>query len=188
MGKRKFEFARKVVNGEKLEEKAFPEAQIPVYMTKNSAGCDFFCAETIKVPCMRKASSIATPVGAGGMGMIIGRGNIVSNFKPTLVHTGIKADMQLDVVLRLYNRSSNPKRGLVLANGVGVIDADYYNNESNDGEIMFAFYNISDEDITIKAGERIGQGIFEAILRPEEGEIRIADDERKGGFGSTGKD
>ena len=41
MGKRKFEFARKVVNGEKLEEKAFPEAQIPVYMTKNSAGCDF---------------------------------------------------------------------------------------------------------------------------------------------------
>lgn len=73
--------------------------------------------------------------------------------EPTLVHTGIKANMEKDEALMLYNRSSNPKKlGLVLANGVGVVDADYYNSDDNDGEIMFAFYNFMPWDISIKAG------------------------------------
>lgn len=54
-----------------------------------------------------------------------------------LVPTGIKAYMQPDEVLYLYDRSSNPKKlGLVLANSVGVIDGDYYNNESNEGQLI----------------------------------------------------
>lgn len=163
MGKRKFEFARKMEKGVVVAEKAYSNAQIPRYSTPYSAGCDFFCAEDTVVPSIHKSR------------------------KPTLVHTGIKADMQPDVCLKLYNRSSNPKRGLVLANGVGIIDADYYENESNDGDIMFAFFNITDEDIVIKEGERIGQGIFEAFFMPEEGEIRVGSDTRSGGFGSTGR-
>ena len=60
-----------------------------------------------------------------------------------------------DEVLYLYNRSSNPKKkGLILANSVGVVDKDYYGNPDNDGHIMFAFYNIKDEDITIKKGKK----------------------------------
>ena len=66
---------------------------------------------------------------------------------PTLIPTGIKAYMLDDEVLYLYNRSSNPKKkGLILANSVGVIDKDYYGNPDNDGHIMFAFYNIKDKD------------------------------------------
>ena len=81
------------------------------------------------------------------------------------IKTGIKAYMQDDEVLYLYNRSSNPKKkGLILANSVGVIDKDYYGNPDNDGHIMFAFYNIKDEDIEIKNGEAIGQAVFQKYL------------------------
>ena len=105
--------------------------------------------------------------------------------KPTLVKTGIKAYMQDDEVLILANRSSNPgKKGLILANSIGVIDKDYYGNPDNDGHIMFAFFNVKDEDIEIKKGEAIGQAIFQKFL--------ITDDDnetgvRQSGFGSTNK-
>ena len=85
----------------------------------------------------------------------------------------------------LYNRSSNPKKkGLIMANSVGVIDKDYYENLDNDGHFMFAFYNIKDEDVTIKKGEAIGQAVFQKYYIAD-GDI--AEGERKGGFGSTNK-
>ena len=84
---------------------------------------------------------------------------------PTLVKTGIKVYMPDDEVVLLYNRSSNPKKkGLIMANSVGVIDKDYYGNPDNDGHIMFAFYNIKEEDIEIKKGEAIGQALFQKYL------------------------
>lgn len=108
--------------------------------------------------------------------------------KPTLVPTGIKAKMPSDEMLLLYNRSSNPlKRFLFLANGVGVIDSDYYNNEGNEGHIMFQFINLGPTPITIKKGERIGQGIFQKFLLTTDVEI-TQDVERTGGFGSTNKE
>ena len=62
---------------------------------------------------------------------------------PTLVKTGIKAYMQDDEVLMLYNRSSNPKKnGLILSNSVGVVDKDYYGNQDNDGHIMLSLIHI----------------------------------------------
>lgn len=107
-------------------------------------------------------------------------------FASTLVHTGIKAFMKDDEVLELYNRSSNPlKKGLILANSVGVVDADYYNSPDNDGKIMFSFYNFLPLAVTIEIGERIGQGVFKTFLRPDVG-LRIKDDERISGLGSTG--
>jgi dUTP pyrophosphatase len=85
----------------------------------------------------------------------------------------------------LYNRSSNPKKlGLVLANGVGVVDSDYYNNPSNEGEIGFLFYNTSSDTVIIKKGSKIGQGVFHKYL------ITDGDNAggiREGGYGSTGK-
>jgi len=141
---------------------------LPERSTKNSAGYDFFSAEEITIPSYYKLLIKAneTPV------------------KPTLVRTGIKAYMKSDEVLYLYNRSSNPiKKGLVLANSVGVIDSDYYSNPDNDGHIMVAFYNFYPFDIKINKGDKIAQGIFQQYL--------IADNdnavkERTGGFGSTG--
>lgn len=104
-------------------------------------------------------------------------------FKPVLVKTGIKAYMNHGEALFLYSRSSNPlKRLLVLANGVGVIDSDYYENEDNDGHIMFQFLNYGVEDVVIKKGERIGQGIFKRYLHADKD---LATGKRMGGFGST---
>lgn len=134
---------------------------LPVRKTKFSAGYDVEAAEDTIIPSFK-------------------RGN-----KPTLIKTGIKAYMADDEVLILANRSSNPgKKGLILANSIGVIDKDYYGNPDNDGHIMFAFYNIKDEDIEIKKGECIGQAIFQKYLIADDDS---AEGERIGGFGSTNK-
>ena len=135
------------------------EINLPVRKTKFSAGYDIEAAEEVVVPSFKKGMN------------------------PTLIKTGIKAYMQDDEVLMLYNRSSNPKKkGLILANRVGVIDKDYYGNQDNDGHIMFAFYNVKDEDITIKKGEAIGQAVFQKYLVTDDDS---AEGERIGGFGST---
>ena len=191
---RSFEFARKI---EKTEEgitysvdpstmevaKAYPKAQLPKYMTKNAAGADFFCAQTVIVPSIWKSLVKAFSACMN----CYSTDDIKDILKPTLVHTGIKSKMYDDEVLEIYNRSSGPKKlGLILSNGVGIIDADYYENEDNDGEIGFAFYNVLPFDIELHAGERIGQGIFKKVLRPTVGLV-VADEERKGGFGSTGR-
>lgn len=198
---RSFEFARKIVDGkiaisDETSEivMAYPQAQLPEYSTARSAGADFFCAEDTAIkPIWESVFNVFGSRISSAFKCLTGkvieedeRKSVQSAFAPTLIHTGIKASMEEDEVLEIYNRSSNPKKlGLVLANGVGVIDADYYNNTDNDGEIMFAFYNILPWTVTIKAGDRIGQGVFKKYLRPTEG-LRIKDAERKGGFGSTG--
>ena len=134
---------------------------LPIRKTKYSAGYDIEAAEDVIIPSFKKGTN------------------------PTLVKTGLKAYMQDDEVLMLYNRSSNPKKkGLILANSVGVVDKDYYGNQDNDGHIMFAFYNIKEEDITIKKGEAIGQAVFQKYFVAD-GDI--AQCERIGGFGSTNK-
>lgn len=107
-----------------------------------------------------------------------------AGFKPTLVKTGVKAIFSEDEVLYLYNRSSNPKRGLILANGTGVVDFDYAFNEDNDGAIMFPFLNFGQEDYVIKKGDRIGQGVFAKFLTTYDD---TAEGTRESGFGSTGK-
>ncbi len=114
---------------------------MPIRKTKYSAGYDVEAAEDTIIPSFKKGMN------------------------PTLVKTGLKAYMQNDEVLLLYNRSSNPKKkGLILANSVGVVDKDYYGNPDNDGHFMFAFYNIKDEDVLIKKGEAIRTGSISKIF------------------------
>ena len=133
------------------------DVKLPERATANSAGYDFFAPEDITLP----AKTL------------------------TRVMTGIKCELRPYMVLILANRSSNPsKKGLYLANGVGIVDADYYNNLDNEGEIGFEFYNNSEEDIIILKNEKIGQGIITTYVRVEGDN---ATGSRAGGFGSTGK-
>lgn len=104
----------------------------------------------------------------------------------TLIPTGIKAYMQEGEYLGLHIRSGlSVKKKLMLINGQGVIDADYYNNADNEGHIMVAVYNPTNEAVAIEAGERIAQGIFYRYLLADEDENNVV--VRQGGFGSTGK-
>lgn len=102
-----------------------------------------------------------------------------------LVPTGLKAYMGAEEVLLVMIRSSLAvKRGLMLANGVGVIDADYADNPENEGHIMVALANTGQTPILITAGERVAQAIFTRFLiAAEDG----ASGARTGGFGSTGE-
>lgn len=104
--------------------------------------------------------------------------------KPTLVPTGVKARMPRDYYLQLSVRSSLPLNDwLILANGVGIIDSDYYNNPDNEGHIFFQLINLHPADIILHKGDRIGQGVFLPYYTVNsENTVR---DERTGGFGST---
>ncbi len=105
--------------------------------------------------------------------------------KPTLIKTGLKAYCPEDEFYMLVNRSSNPfKKGLVLANSVGIIDSDYYGNPDNDGHFMYAYYNFFEEELVVKKGDVIGQVIFQKYLTVDNDN---AEGERVGGFGSTNR-
>ena len=135
---------------------------LPKRSTKNAAAYDVEAAEDVTIP----------PYTHG--------------IKPTLIPTGLKAYCQDDEWYMLANRSSNPgKKKLVLANGIGIIDADYYCNPDNDGEFMFAYYNMGTEPLEIKKGERIGQVVFQKFLIVDND---VAEGERTSGFGSTNED
>jgi dUTP pyrophosphatase len=105
--------------------------------------------------------------------------------KPTLVSTGVKCQLNPDCYLELSVRSSTPlKYWLILANSVGIIDSDYYNNPDNEGEIFLQLINLSPYNIQLHKGDVIGQGIIK--------KYEITDDDnatgnRLGGFGSTSK-
>lgn len=166
------------------------QIKLPVRATQQAAGYDFFAAEDFVLPSIWQPKFIKvlwqlftkakTDISATE------KAAAEKDLQPLLVPTGIKAYMQADEFLMLANRSSNPlKRRLILPNGVGIVDADYYNNPKNEGEIFFQLLNFGLKSQLIKKGEKIGQGIFLPFL--------LADDEvhpqqkRQGGFGSSGK-
>ena len=142
---------------------------LPKRATKNAAGYDFEASEDVLIPSIWKQIAAGVPK---------------EKVKPTMVGTGIKAQMGEDEVLMMYNRSGNPKLGLVLANGVGVVDSDYFENPGNDGHIFFAFFNFSPEDVLVSKGQKIGQGVFQKFLLTDDDKTTGI---RVGGFGSTGK-
>lgn len=165
---RKFEVVQR------LEQK---QVTLPYRATRNAAGYDFEALEDTIIPSIHEVKPLEVVFDS-----LDAPTHYKPGLKPTLVPTGIKALMEDDESLELYNRSSNPKLQLMLANGVGLVDSDYYGNESNDGEIMFPFINIGDKSITIKKGTRIGQGVFRKFLKTDDD---IVGRDRVGGFGST---
>ena len=151
-----FEFVKRVLNDGATSD-GNTKYMLPQKGSKKAAGYDFYSAEYA----------------------IIAPGEI------KYIKTGIKSKFPDDMALLLLNRSSNPKKkGLVLANGIGLVDADYYNNSDNEGEIAFAFMNITDKPIEINIKDKLGQGMFVKYF-----DVTNYNDEevaqRKGGFGSS---
>ena len=134
------------------------EIILPKRGTKGSAAYDFFTCCDIVVPAHKKTG---------------------------IIPTDIKAQMEDDEVLLLFVRSSvGIKKGIVLSNGTGVIDSSYYNNIDNDGNIGISLLNTTNEEVIIKKGERVMQGMFVKYLITDDDNVKT---ERVGGFGSTNK-
>lgn len=179
---------------------------LPVRATANSAGYDFVVAkDTVLKPYedhdrelrllhdvslqqvlsnlfeSAKGKTVTQPLTLADIANLTGK----HKNRPTLVSTGMKCKLDPSTYLELSVRSSTPlKHWIVLANGVGIIDADYYNNPDNEGEIFLQLINLSPYDILLKKGEKIGQGIIKQYLTTEDD---VATGDRLGGFGSTSK-
>jgi len=131
------------------------DVEIPKYQTDGSAAFDLASADEV----------VVSP----------------KTFK--LVPTGLVIGTPPGHVLILAARSSLfKKKGLVLANGIGVVDSDYTGPED---QIFLAVYNQLETEVKIEIGERIAQGMIMPIVRVEfeEGETG---EKSRGGFGSTG--
>jgi len=101
-----------------------------------------------------------------------------------LVGTGLVIGVPEGHFLGIFARSSTPlKRGLMVANGVGVIDADYCGPED---EIKIQVLNITDAPVKVIRGDRLAQGIVLPCPRVEWDEIEETSQPSRGGFGSTG--
>ena len=152
---------------EKVSKEVFEKDQfgkyedviIPKRKTKYSAGYDFFLVDDIKIK----------------------QGEVLK------VPTGIKSFMKEDEVLYIFIRSSlGTKKNINLANQVGVVDSDYYNNVDNEGNIYIVIKNIGNSEVSLKKGEAFAQGVFSKFLISDSEEKITA--QRMGGFGSTNKD
>ena len=170
----------------------FKDANLPLpeRKTAQSAGYDLVAAQDTIIPAYNvlldemliayfEKEDLAAPLTLNEMANLTKKHSL----KPTLVSTGVKCQLDPNTYLELSMRSSAPlKYWLVLANGVGIIDADYYNNPDNEGEIFLQIINLGPTDILIQKGEAIGQGIIKPYLTTEDD---AAAGQRIGGFGST---
>jgi dUTP pyrophosphatase len=133
-----------------------PTIDLPAYGTNGAAGFDLAASTDLEVP----PRTIR------------------------LVPTGLVIAVPDGHFLAILARSSTPlKRGLMVANGVGVIDADYCGPSD---EIKIQVLNITDAPVQIARGDRLAQGLVLAAPRVEWAEAKAASGASRGGFGSTG--
>lgn len=133
-----------------------PTVSLPVYGTSEAAGFDLAASADIVVP----PRSIV------------------------LVPTGLVIGVPAGHFLAIFARSSTPfKRGLMVANGVGVVDPDYCGPTD---EVRLQLLNITDEPVQVTRGDRLAQGVILPAPRVTWQEVPALRDGSRGGFGSTG--
>jgi len=101
------------------------------------------------------------------------------------IPTGIKVELDKDKFLAIVPRSGlGFKFRLQLDNTVGIIDSDYFNNNSNEGHIWIKITNDSRENkvLSLRQGEAFAQGIILRYYKTEDDCVTV---DRTGGFGST---
>lgn len=133
-----------------------PKVTLPIRADKRSAGYDFY-----------------TPVPF-----------VVLPGQTYELWTNVKTYMQDDEYLAMYIRSSvGIKRKVTISHGTGIIDASFYENEENDGNIRISLQNNSGRAVEFAIGERIAQGVFQKYLVADDD--KVLKDERTGGVGSS---
>jgi dUTP pyrophosphatase len=133
-----------------------PDIPLPRYESDRAAAFDFSAADAVTIE-------------PGGV---------------ALVPTGLVIEVPDGMFLGIFARSSTPlKRGLMVANGVGVIDPDYCGPAD---EVKIAVVNFTDAAVTVQRGDRIAQGIFLPAPRVTWDEADRLRDDSRGGFGATG--
>lgn len=133
-----------------------PSVSLPEYQTAGAAGFDL----------------------AASIDLIVGPGEVA------LVPTGLVIQAPAGHFLGVFARSSTPlKRGLMVANGVGVVDADYCGPKD---EIKIQVLNFTAAPVAVKRGDRLAQGVILAYTRAEWRELAEMSQPTRGGFGATG--
>jgi dUTP pyrophosphatase len=123
-------------------------------------------------------------VGAAGFDLAASADTEVLPGAIVLVPTGLVVEVPAGHFLGIFARSSTPlKRGLVVANGVGVLDSDYCGPTD---EVKIQVMNVTGEPVTVRRGDRIAQGIVMPFARVSLEEGAGATAPSRGGFGSTG--
>jgi len=133
-----------------------PSVPLPEYQTDGSAAFDLAASEAVTI--------------APG--------------EVRLVPTGLVMEVPPGMFLGIFARSSTPlKRGLMVANGVGVVDSDYC---GPDDEVKIAVVNVTRAAVRVEAGDRLAQGIVLPAPRVEWEEVADLRPASRGGFGATG--
>ena len=133
-----------------------PHAELPAYQSSGAAAFDLAAAEPVTI----QPGEVA------------------------LVPTGLVIEVPAGMFLAIFARSSTPlKRGLMVANGVGVVDPDYSGPAD---EVKIAVLNFTTGVVAIARGDRVAQGIFLPASRVAWTEIEALDSPSRGGFGATG--
>jgi dUTP pyrophosphatase len=100
------------------------------------------------------------------------------------VPTGYKVYMEQDEYLMLVLRSSIPKKyQLCIPNGIGIIDSDYVDNPTNEGQIFISLENRGDKTLILEANQIVAQAIFTKYYLTDDD--AVPNNIRAGGFGST---
>jgi dUTP pyrophosphatase len=141
----------------------------------------------MNVRIMRLDERVALPEyqtgGAAGFDLAARAAVTVAPGQVALVPTGLVIEVPAGHFLGVFARSSTPlKRGLMVANGVGVVDSDYCGATD---EIRIQVLNFTNAPVTIGEGERLAQGVILPLVRATWVESAM-DKTSRGGFGSTG--
>jgi dUTP pyrophosphatase len=142
----------------------------------------------LKVRIHRLDPSVALPryesAAAAGFDLAAASAMTIPPGEVRLVPTGLVIEVPPGMFLGIFARSSTPlRRGLMVANGVGVVDADYCGPED---EVKIAVLNFTRQPVEVQAGDRLAQGILLPITRASWEETAPPRAASRGGFGSTG--
>ncbi len=139
-----------------LIKKLDPQATLPTYQTPGAAAFDIALIEDVVIP---------------------PRGLIKTR-------TGLVIQVPAGHFLQIVSRSSNAvKKGITMANGLGVVDGDYCG--PND-EIFLVIANLTDAEVKLSAGDRVAQGLILPVARVSIEEVQEMTGPDRGGHGSTG--